>query len=62
MNFPILKNNQANLGKKHTSPQLFYESNESERFYTVHSYIYDSEKESDRYIFNYNKNTIRMKV
>ena len=50
------------MGKKHTSPQLFYESNESERFYTVHSYIYDSEKESDRYIFNYNKNTIRMKV
>ena len=32
MNFPILKNNQANLGKKHTSPQLFYESNKSERF------------------------------
>ena len=32
MNFPILENNQANLGKKHTSPQLFYESNESERF------------------------------
>ena len=32
MNFPVLKNNQANLGKKHTSPQLFYESSESERF------------------------------